>query len=152
KLEGGQGKYDAVINVQGDLPTLNPAAIRAAYNLLQDPSVDIGTLGVEITRKEEIEADHIVKAVAELPDGKKTGRALYFSRRPVPSGAGPALHHIGLYAYRRDALERFVKEPPSQLEKREKLEQLRALALGMHIALAVIDTIPLGVDTPADLE
>jgi len=152
KAQKGLGEFDSIINVQGDLPTLDPVAIRTAYALLGNPSVDIGTLGVAIHKDEEIHADHIVKAVAEIPQGETLGRALYFSRRPVPSGAGPMVHHIGLYAYRRDALARFVKEPPSQLEQREKLEQLRALALGMHIALAMIDTVPLGVDTPADLD
>lgn len=144
--------YDAVINVQGDLPTLDPAAIRAAYDLLRDPEVDLGTLAVPIQEVAHRQAPQIVKAVVELPEGKKTGRALYFSRLPVPAGEGPIYHHIGLYAYRREALERFVKAKPAALEKRESLEQLRALALGMHIAVAIIETEPLGVDTPAELE
>jgi len=93
-----------------------------------------------------------VKAVLSLVPGATTGRALYFSRRPVPSGEGPLWHHIGIYAYRRAALERFVSLQPSPLEQREKLEQLRALENGMSIAAAVVDTLPLGVDTPADLE
>ncbi len=152
QTQNGRGEFDAIINVQGDLPTLDPAAIRAAYDLLQDPAADIATLAVAIKEEKDKQADHIVKAVIELPEGSKEGRALYFSRLPVPSGDGPMYHHIGLYAYRRSALAKFVATPPSALEQREKLEQLRALALGMHIAVAVIDTVPLGVDTPADLD
>jgi 3-deoxy-manno-octulosonate cytidylyltransferase (CMP-KDO synthetase) len=144
--------FDAIINVQGDLPTLDPAAIRTCYELLRNYHVDIGTLAVAISDDKDKAASHIVKAVIELPEGASIGRALYFSRNPAPSGEGPMYHHIGLYAYRRDALARFVKEPPSQLEQREKLEQLRALALGMRIEAAVIDTVPLGVDTEADLK
>lgn len=152
-LEGKTGKkYDAIINVQGDLPTLDPAVIRMAYDLLNDADVDIGTLAVPIQEPAHKQAPQIVKAVVELPEGKKSGRALYFSRAPVPSGEGPYYHHIGLYAYKREALAKFVATPPAALEKRESLEQLRALALGMHIAVAIIATEPLGVDTPADLE
>jgi 3-deoxy-manno-octulosonate cytidylyltransferase (CMP-KDO synthetase) len=145
------GGYDAVINVQGDLPVLDPGAIRAAYNLLRNPEVDIGTLAVEIGNERDKRAGHIVKAAIELPKGKKSGRAIYFSRIPVPAGNGPMFHHIGLYAYRREALARFVKTKPAELEKRESLEQLRALGLGMHVEVAVIDAVPLGVDTKADL-
>jgi 3-deoxy-manno-octulosonate cytidylyltransferase (CMP-KDO synthetase) len=152
KLEKKTGrKFDAIINVQGDLPTLDPKAIRAAYNLLKDPLVDIGTLAVPIEKEEDKCAPQIVKAVIDIKEGGRKGRALYFSRRPVPAGEGPVYHHIGLYVYRRGALEKFVKAKPSALEKRESLEQLRALALGLTIAVAVIDTEPLGVDTPADL-
>ena len=152
KTQKGQGGFDAVINVQGDLPVLDPGAIRAAFGLLRDPDVDIGTLAVAIKNEEDKRAEHIAKAVIEMPEGGKRGHALYFSRLPVPSGAGAMYHHIGLYAYRREALARFVATPPAQLELREKLEQLRALALGMRIEVAVIEAVPLGVDTPADLE
>jgi len=152
KSQGGREDYDVIINVQGDLPTIDPKAISAAYDLLKKPEVDIGTLAVKIEREEDKAAGHIVKAVIELPEGKKEGRALYFSRLPVPAGEGPMFHHIGLYAYRRAALARFVETPQTQLEKRESLEQLRALALGLHIGVAVVDTVPLGVDTKADLE
>jgi 3-deoxy-manno-octulosonate cytidylyltransferase (CMP-KDO synthetase) len=151
-LERNGQRHDAVINVQGDLPVLDPFAIRAAFDLLRDPAVAIGTLAAVIRDEKDKHAGHIVKAAIEMKPGENTGRALYFSRMPLPSGEGPMYHHIGLYAYRREALEKFVKAPPAQLEKRESLEQLRALALDLHIAVAVIDTVPLGVDTPADLE
>ncbi len=146
------GVHDAVVNVQGDLPTIEPATIRAVFGPLSDPSVDIATLGVAITVEEERTNPNVVKAVVELKPGAATGRALYFTRATAPWGDGPLFHHIGLYAYRRDALARFVALPPAELEKREKLEQLRALANGMTIALAVVDAVPLGVDTPADLD
>jgi len=148
------GKHDAVINVQGDLPTLDPKLIKTAFDLLQNPATDIGTLGAIITKETEKANPNVVKAIAEIDFSKnqKTGRALYFTRTTAPSGEGPLLHHIGLYTYKRAALEKFVASPPSALEKREKLEQLRALALGMRIDIAVVDTVPLGVDTPEDLE
>ncbi|MBM3555526.1 MAG: 3-deoxy-manno-octulosonate cytidylyltransferase [Alphaproteobacteria bacterium] len=145
------GRHDAIVNLQGDLPTLDPAVLRRVLGLLADPGVDIATLVAEIADPEEVEASSVVKAVVAMkPDG--TGRALYFSRRPVPWGEGPLWHHIGLYAYRRAALERFVALPPGVLEVREKLEQLRALENGMRIEAARVDTVPFGVDTPADLE
>lgn len=148
------GRHQIVVNVQGDLPTLDPALIGRAARLLLQDGVDIATLGAVITRDEEINNPNVVKAVAEIDfaAGEKQGRALYFTRATAPSGDGPLLHHIGLYAYRRQALERFVASPPAALERREKLEQLRALALGMRIDIAVVDTVPLGVDTQADLE
>ena len=144
--------HDAVVNLQGDLPTLEAGPIRSCYAALADPQVDIATLAVEITRDEEREDPNVVKAIIELSDGAKRGRALYFSRASAPSGEGPLYHHIGIYAYRRAALERFVSLPPSALEQRERLEQLRALAAGMRIDAAIVDALPLGVDTPADLE
>lgn len=144
--------FDAIINVQGDLPLIDPKAIRAAYDLLKNPDVDIATLAVEIKDEREKTATQVTKAVFDCEEGASHGRALYFSRNPVPSSDGPLFHHVGLYAYRRDALERFVKAKPSPLELREKLEQLRALALGMHIEVGIIDTVPMGVDTPEDLE
>jgi len=152
------GKHDCVVNLQGDLPTLDPALPRAALALLEDPVVDIGTLAAAITVAEERTDPNVVKAVvspwpASRAGGRaiQGGRALYFSRATVPSGDGPLYHHIGLYAYRRDALERFVKLLPSPLELRERLEQLRALEAGMRIDVGFVDTVPLGVDTPADL-
>ena len=146
--------HDVVINVQGDLPTLDPALIKTAFDLLNDMTVSIGTLGAIITREAEKTNPNVVKAIAEIDFSKdqRSGRALYFTRATAPSGEGPLLHHIGLYAYKRLALERFVASPPSILEKREKLEQLRALALGQQINIAVVDTVPLGVDTIEDLE
>jgi 3-deoxy-manno-octulosonate cytidylyltransferase (CMP-KDO synthetase) len=145
-------RHDVVVNVQGDLPTLDPSIIRAAVDLLADPAVDIGTLGAVIRRDEERHESAIVKAVVELPPGARRGRALYFTRLTAPWGPGDHIHHIGLYAYRRTALERFVAAPPSTLERREKLEQLRALAMGMRIDVALVDTVPLGVDTQGELE
>jgi 3-deoxy-manno-octulosonate cytidylyltransferase (CMP-KDO synthetase) len=144
--------YDAVVNLQGDIPTIEPGPIRAALDLLSDPAVDIGTLAAEITRMEERNDPNVVKAVFPLPPGGRRGRALYFTRATAPSGDGPLYHHIGLYTYRRAALERFVALPPGILERRERLEQLRALEAGMRIDVALVDTVPLGVDTPADLD
>ena len=139
-----------VVNVQGDLPTLDPSDITAAVALLADPGVDIGTPAAEITRAEERDNAAVVKVVG-TPIAPARLRALYFSRATAPYGEGPLYHHIGLYAFRRAALDRFVGLPPSPLEKREKLEQLRALEAGMRIDVAVVDTAPLGVDTPEDL-
>lgn len=149
-------QHDVVINLQGDLPTIPPQDIGAVLLAMAGPGIDIGTLVTEITRPEEINDPNVVKAVISFsePDGapKRVGRALYFSRTAIPSGEGPLYHHIGVYAYRRAALERFVTLPPSGLEKRERLEQLRAMEAGMIIAAAYVDSVPLGVDTQADLE
>jgi 3-deoxy-manno-octulosonate cytidylyltransferase (CMP-KDO synthetase) len=147
-----KGRHDCVINVQGDLPTIDPHIIRAVFEPLTEPDVDIATLVARITIEAERTNPNVVKAVIGLEDGQSVGRALYFSRATVPSGAGDHYHHIGLYAYRRTALERFVALPPGVLERREKLEQLRALENGMRIDAALVDTVPFGVDTPADLE
>ncbi len=146
------GKHDAIVNLQGDLPTIDPAIIRRVMEPLEDAAVDIATLAVEITRDAERSDPNVVKAVAAFGGGKTIARALYFSRATVPANEGSLYHHIGIYAYRRAALERFVTLPPSLLEKREKLEQLRALEAGMRIDVALVDTLPLGVDTPAELE
>ncbi|MEL0323817.1 MAG: 3-deoxy-manno-octulosonate cytidylyltransferase [Rhodospirillales bacterium] len=140
-------KHDIVINVQGDIPTILPLSIRAALTPLEEPSVDISTLVAEIKNQEELSNPNVVKAVLAA-----SGRALYFSRALVPTGSGPVYHHIGLYGYRRKALERFVQLQPSPLELRERLEQLRALEDGMVISAAVVDDIPLGVDDLDDLE
>ena len=137
-----------VVNVQGDLPTLED--ITASLALLADDAVDIGTPAAEITRLEERDDAGVVKVVG-TPVAPSRLRALYFTRATAPYGDGPLYHHIGLYAFRRAALERFVKLPPSPLEKREKLEQLRALEAGMRIDVAIVDAVPLGVDTPEDL-
>jgi len=146
-----EGRHDAVLNVQGDLPTIEPEAIRAAMAPLSESAVDIATIGAEITVAAERTDPNVVKVVAAIEPPARVGRALYFTRATAPSGDGPLYHHIGLYAYRRAALEKFVSLPPSILEQREKLEQLRALEAGMRIDLALVDTVPLGVDTPADL-
>jgi 3-deoxy-manno-octulosonate cytidylyltransferase (CMP-KDO synthetase) len=140
-----------VVNVQGDLPTLEPHDLRAAVDLLDDPAVDIATLAAEIVRDEERTNPNVVKLVGSAI-GPARLRALYFTRATAPYGEGPLYHHIGLYAYRRSALERFVSLAPSPLEKREKLEQLRALEAGMRIDAAIVASVPLGVDTPEDLE
>jgi 3-deoxy-manno-octulosonate cytidylyltransferase (CMP-KDO synthetase) len=145
------GRAKIVINVQGDLPTIDPQSIRAALRPLEDPAVDIATLTVEIVDEHEKTNPNVVKVVGS-PLSDTRLRALYFTRATAPHGSGPLYHHIGLYAYRRGALERFVTLPPSTLEKRESLEQLRALEAGMRIDVEVVKTVPLGVDTQADLD
>ena len=144
-------RFQRIVNVQGDLPTIEPSIVRAAADLLDDPAVDTGTLTAVITRQEEITNPNVVKVVG-TPLSESRLRALYFTRATAPTGEGPLYHHIGLYAYRRAALERFVSLPPAPLEKRERLEQLRALENGMRIDVAVVDAVPLGVDTPEDLD
>ncbi|MHA1598519.1 MAG: 3-deoxy-manno-octulosonate cytidylyltransferase [Alphaproteobacteria bacterium] len=146
------GHHDTIVNVQGDLPTISPDVVRAALMPLENAAVDIATLATLITDDDERHNPNVVKAVLSMKEGARLGRALYFSRRAAPHGDGPLYHHIGLYAFRRVALERFVGLPPSPLEKVEKLEQLRALENAMRIDVALVDTVPLGVDTPADLE
>ena len=140
-----------VVNVQGDLPTLLPADIAAAIGPLADPAVDIATLAAEISRVEERSDPNVVKLVG-TPVAERRLRALYFTRATAPSGEGPLYHHIGLYAFRRAALARFVALPPSPLERRERLEQLRALEAGMRIDATIVEGVPLGVDTPEELE
>ncbi|MBL23270.1 MAG: 3-deoxy-manno-octulosonate cytidylyltransferase [Rhodospirillaceae bacterium] len=144
--------FDAVINLQGDLPTIAPSDVRTSLAPLKDAGVDIATIGAVITRDAERDDPNVVKAVASIASGDTIGRCLYFTRASAPSGDGPLIHHIGLYAYRRAALDQFVSLEPGILEQREKLEQLRALEAGMRIDIALVDPVPLGVDTPADLE
>jgi 3-deoxy-manno-octulosonate cytidylyltransferase (CMP-KDO synthetase) len=146
-----RGRAEIVVNLQGDFPTISPDNIRDVLPPLDDPAVDIATLAAEIHTEEEALNPNVVKAVGS-PVGARRLRALYFTRATAPSGEGPRYHHIGLYAYRRAALERFVSLPPSPLEKQEKLEQLRALEAGMRIDVTIVDAVPRGVDTPADLE
>jgi 3-deoxy-manno-octulosonate cytidylyltransferase (CMP-KDO synthetase) len=146
-----QGKGAVIVNVQADLPNIAPSDIAAAVSALADPAVDIATLAAEITRAEERTDPNVVKLVG-TPVGERRLRALYFTRAAAPAGEGPLYHHIGLYAFRRAALARFVALSPSPLEQREKLEQLRALEAGMRIDAAIVASVPLGVDTPADLE
>ena len=146
-----QGRHDVIVNLQGDLPTILPATVRAVVAPLEDAVVDIATLAAVIRREEERSDPNIVKAVgSSVAPGRL--RALYFTRASAPWGEGELLHHIGLYAYRREALERFVALPPSPLEQRERLEQLRALEAGMRIDIGIVEAVPLGVDTPAELE
>jgi len=146
-----EGRAEVVINVQGDLPTIDPETIRAALRPLENAATDIATLTTEIRDEHEKTNPNVVKVVGS-PIGESRLRALYFTRATAPYGNGPLYHHIGLYAYRRKALETFVTLPPSTLERRESLEQLRALEAGMRIDAEIVDTVPLGVDTPADLE
>ncbi|WLS04235.1 3-deoxy-manno-octulosonate cytidylyltransferase [Shinella oryzae] len=146
-----QRHAEIVINVQGDLPTIDPDTIRAALRPLENAATDIATLTTEIRDEHEKTNPNVVKVVGS-PIGESRLRALYFTRATAPHGTGPLFHHIGLYAYRRKALETFVALKPSTLEKRESLEQLRALEAGMRIDVEIVDTVPLGVDTPADLE
>jgi 3-deoxy-manno-octulosonate cytidylyltransferase (CMP-KDO synthetase) len=150
KIDPGGGA-DIVVNVQGDLPTLEPDNIAAAVALLANRAVDIGTLAAEISKASERDDPNVVKVVGS-PAGSARLRALYFTRARAPSGDGPLYHHIGLYAFRRAALDRFVALPPSPLERRERLEQLRALEAGMRIDVAIVAAVPLGVDTAEDLE
>ncbi|MBA4782501.1 MAG: 3-deoxy-manno-octulosonate cytidylyltransferase [Rhizobiales bacterium] len=144
------GKIATIINVQGDLPTIDQASIQAAAHLLEDPLVDIATIAAVISNDAEKVNPNVVKVIGS-PISEARLRALYFTRATAPYGDGPLYHHIGLYGYRRDALARYVALKPSVLEKRESLEQLRALEAGMRIDVALVDTFPLGVDTPADL-
>jgi 3-deoxy-manno-octulosonate cytidylyltransferase (CMP-KDO synthetase) len=146
-----EGKAEIIINVQGDLPTIEPETIRAALRPLENPDVDIATLTVEIEEEAEKTNPNVVKVVGS-PLSETRLKALYFTRATAPHGNGPLYHHIGLYAYRRAALEKFVALKPSPLEKRESLEQLRALEAGMRIDVEIVKSVPLGVDTPADLE
>lgn len=145
------GDASIIVNVQGDLPTIDPDSIAAALRPLEDPRVDIATLAAVIHDEAEKTNPNVVKVVGS-PLSATRMRALYFTRATAPYGEGPLYHHIGLYAYRRQALERFVALGPSPLERRESLEQLRALEDGMRIDVEIVDTVPLGVDTPADLE
>jgi len=149
---GGDLPTDIIVNIQGDLPTLDPASVRACVAPLEEPEMDIATLAAEIDDAGEVIDQHVVKVIGTPVGEGGTLRALYFTRTPAPAGYGPFLHHIGIYAFRRDALARFVSLPVSTLEKRERLEQLRALEADMRIGVRIVDSIPMGVDTPADLE
>lgn len=155
------GHHDVIVNVQGDLPTLDPISIRAALApIRQSDGVDIATIAAIIDREEERSNPNVVKVIAGFPQASDQAsgqdftiaRALSFTRATAPWGDGPLYHHIGLYAFRRQALARFVGLPPGILEQRERLEQLRALEAGMRIDVALVNTVPLGVDTPEDLE
>jgi 3-deoxy-manno-octulosonate cytidylyltransferase (CMP-KDO synthetase) len=144
--------FDAVVNLQGDLPDVDPPALRRVTELLAESGADIATLAAPITDPADFDNPNIVKPVVAWDASGMSGRALYFTRARAPAGEGPLYHHIGIYAFTRAALSRFVSLPPSPLESRERLEQLRALEAGMRIAVARIDAVPLSVDTPADLE
>jgi 3-deoxy-manno-octulosonate cytidylyltransferase (CMP-KDO synthetase) len=146
-----EGRHDVIVNLQGDFPTIDPAAIAMSIEPLMDSAVMIATLAAEIVDEEEKTAPSVVKLIGSLVAPGRM-RALYFTRATAPTGEGPLHHHVGVYAYRRKALERFVSLPQSPLELREKLEQLRALEDGMRIDVRIIDHVPRGVDTPADLD
>jgi 3-deoxy-manno-octulosonate cytidylyltransferase (CMP-KDO synthetase) len=143
---------DRIVNLQGDLPTLEPHLVRSCLAPLEASETDIASLAAEIVEAEERTNPNVVKVVGTPLGNDRRLRALYFTRATAPFGDGPLYHHIGIYAYRREALARFIGLAPSPLERREKLEQLRALEAGMRIDVEVVDTVPLGVDTPADLE
>jgi 3-deoxy-manno-octulosonate cytidylyltransferase (CMP-KDO synthetase) len=144
-------RHDVVVNLQGDFPTAEPQALTAVLAPLEDADVDIATLAGEIVLDEERTNPNVVKVVGS-PVAERRLRALYFTRATAPWGEGPLYHHCGIYAYRRAALERFIALPPSALEQRERLEQLRALEDGMRIDVTVVDEVPFGVDTPVELE
>ena len=145
------GSHDIVVNLQGDLPTIPPGYLRTVLAPLAEPGFDIATLVAPITDAAEAKASSVVKTVCGFAPGASVAPALYFSRAPVPYGDGPLWHHIGIYAFRRAALARFVTLTQSPLELREALEQLRALEAGMRIGCARVETAPFGVDTPDDL-
>ncbi|HEY5347001.1 MAG TPA: 3-deoxy-manno-octulosonate cytidylyltransferase [Rhizomicrobium sp.] len=147
-----EGRHDVVVNLQGDLPDLDPQAIRTVAQALSQNGADIATLAAEIDNEADRDNPSVVKPVVAWDQSGRLGRALYFTRARAPSGAGPLFYHVGIYAFTRAALARFVALPPSPLEQREKLEQLRALEAGMTIAVARIDGVPLSIDTPEDLE
>ena len=145
-------RHDVVVNLHGDLPALDPDQLKTVAQALKQSGADIATLAAPIDNDADKVNPAVVKAVVAWDASGKLGRALYFTRATAPAGDGPLFHHVGLYAYRREALESFVALPPSALERSEKLEQLRALEAGMRIAVARVDEAPLSVDTPADLE
>jgi 3-deoxy-manno-octulosonate cytidylyltransferase (CMP-KDO synthetase) len=145
-------KHDVVVNLQGDLPALDPAQVRAVVEVLAPTGADIATLAAEIDNADDGDNPSVVKPAVAWDVTGRRGLALYFTRARAPWGEGPLFHHVGIYAFKREALSRFVKLPPSPLERREKLEQLRALEAGMTIAVARVDAAPLSVDTPEDLE
>ncbi|MDZ4792258.1 MAG: 3-deoxy-manno-octulosonate cytidylyltransferase [Hyphomicrobiales bacterium] len=146
------GAASVIVNVQGDMPTLLPDVVAAALEPLANPAVHIGTVASPITEPSECLDPAVVKIVPSAFSAPGIFRAIYFSRGGAPYGPGAYYHHIGIYAFRRTALARFVELPPSVLERRERLEQLRALEAGMRIDVRLVDSTPFGVDMPADLE
>ncbi|WGF89853.1 3-deoxy-manno-octulosonate cytidylyltransferase [Marinivivus vitaminiproducens] len=147
------GRHEVVVNLQGDMPTMDPDGLRAVAAAVSTPGFDMATLVVATDDPAERDNPNAVKAIVAFDPGRpRFGRALYFTRAAAPTGPGPIWHHVGVYAFRRSALERYAGLPPSPLEIRERLEQLRALEAGMTIAIAEIDALPRGVDSPADLE
>ena len=151
-VEKTDPEAELIVNLQGDLPTLEPHLVRACLAPLTGGDADIATIAAAIVEPDECTNPNVVKVVGTPAGNERRLRALYFTRATAPYGEGPLYHHIGIYGYRRAALERFIGLAPSPLEQREKLEQLRALEAGMRIDVEIVDTVPLGVDTPADLE
>jgi 3-deoxy-manno-octulosonate cytidylyltransferase (CMP-KDO synthetase) len=148
-----EGQFDPIINLQGDMPTLDPALLSAALSALEAyPDADLATLVSPSDDAAERADPNLVKAIVSVAPGANTGRCLYFTRADAPTGDGPIMRHVGLYVWRRAALARFVAAPPSPLEQREKLEQLRALEMGMSIVAGIVDDFPKGVDTADHLE
>jgi 3-deoxy-manno-octulosonate cytidylyltransferase (CMP-KDO synthetase) len=147
-----KARFDAVVNLQGDLPDVDPQALRIVLGTLEQSGADIATLAAPITDPADFDNPNVVKPIVAWNAKGSRGRALYFTRSRAPAGEGPLYHHVGIYAFTRSALARFVSLPPSPLELREKLEQLRALEAGMRIEVTRIDAVPLSIDTPADLE
>lgn len=145
-------RHDVVVNLQGDLPALDPRYVREVADTLAAMGTDIATLAAQIDEPADCDNPNVVKPVVAWDKSGRRGRALYFTRSRAPHGEGPLFHHVGIYAYKREALTRFVALPPSPLERREKLEQLRALEAGMTIGIALVDKVPLSVDTQEDLE
>ncbi|HEY2444536.1 MAG TPA: 3-deoxy-manno-octulosonate cytidylyltransferase [Rhizomicrobium sp.] len=146
-----KGRHDVVVNLQGDLPFVEPADLRNVIDALSAGGADIATLAAQIRTEADFDDPNVVKPVVAWNADETRGRALVFTRSRAPSGHGALYHHIGIYAFTRGALARFVALPPSPLEIREKLEQLRALEAGMTIVVARVENVPLSVDTEADL-
>jgi len=151
-LADPSGTVDIVVNLQGDQPIFDPSLLTDCLVPLEDPATDISTVAAILTDPSKVNEPSVVKMIGTPLEREGVYRALYFSRAAAPFGPGPLFIHIGIYAYRREALARFVKLPPSSLELREKLEQLRALEAGMRIDVKQVASVPIAVDTPRDLE
>lgn len=147
-----EGRYNTIVNLQGDMPLISPDVISACLDPLKEPAVDISTVVAKITDEAELTDPNAVKAMTEFAPGRDIARVSDFCRLLPENHRGPAYHHIGIYGYRRTALETFVKLPVGKRERLHSLEQLRALDAGMRIDAVCVDTVPIGVDTPADLE
>ena len=151
-LRDEAGQFSHVVNLQGDLPTIDPLAVRRCLAGLTNDTVDISTIAAKITDDADVRNPNIVKAIAPLGETREVAFARDFVREIGPDHQAPYWHHIGIYAYRRESLQRFVALPQSIREKQRSLEQMRALDNGMKIAVVQVDSVPLGVDAPADLE
>jgi 3-deoxy-manno-octulosonate cytidylyltransferase (CMP-KDO synthetase) len=152
KMRDIHEKFEYVVNLQGDLPTIDPLAVRRCLAGLTNEQVDIATIAALIENDEDIKNPNIVKAIASLGKDREVAYARDFVREVGPEHEAPYWHHIGVYAYRRQSLSRFVSLSVSTRETLRKLEQMRALDNDMRIAVVRVDSVPLGVDTSADLE